>query len=63
MMTIELNLPIKLNQHNEERNPKMVNIYKSLGAQPSRQMVTYRYIFNENQHPFERHPEMDYSAK
>jgi len=26
-------------------------------------MVTYRYIFNENQHPFERHPEMDYSAK
>lgn len=44
-------------------NPKMVNIYKSLGAQPSRQMVTYRFIFNENQYPFERHPEMDYSAK
>ena len=29
---------------------KSVNIYKSLGAQPSRQMVTYRYIFNENQY-------------
>ena len=44
-------------------NPKMVNIYKSLGAQPSRQMVTYRHIFDLNQHPFERHPEMDYTAK
>ena len=44
-------------------NPKMVNIYKSLGAQPSRRMVTYRHIFDLNQHPFERHPEMDYTAK
>ncbi len=44
-------------------NPKMVNIYKSLGALPSRHMVTYRYIFDEDLHPFERHPEMDYSAK
>lgn len=40
-------------------NPKMVNIYKSLGGKQSRQMVTYRYIFNEK-YPFERHPEMDY---
>lgn len=44
-------------------NPKMVNIYKSLGALPSRRMVTFRHIFDQNQHPFERHPEMDYTAK
>ncbi len=40
-------------------NPKMVNIYKSLGGKQSRRMVTYRHIFND-QIPFERHPEMDY---
>lgn len=40
-------------------NPKMVNIYKSLGGTQSRRMVTFRYIFNEK-YPFERHPEMDY---
>lgn len=40
-------------------NPKMVNIYKSLGGTQSRRMVTFRYIFNETI-PFERHPEMDY---
>ena len=40
-------------------NPKMVNIYKSLGGTQSRRMVTFRYIFND-QYPFERHPEMDY---
>lgn len=40
-------------------NPKMVNIYKSLGGTQSRRMITFRYIFNENI-PFERHPEMDY---
>jgi GNAT superfamily N-acetyltransferase len=43
-------------------NPKMVNIYKSLGAQPSRRMVTYRYIFDKKKHPFERHPIMDYTS-
>jgi hypothetical protein len=43
-------------------NPKMVNIYKSLGAQPSRRMVTFRYIFDKQVHPFERHPIMDYST-
>ncbi len=43
-------------------NPKMVNIYKSLGAQPSRRMVTYRYIFDKKTHPFERHPVMDYTS-
>lgn len=42
-----------------EWNPKMINIYKSLGGIPSRRMVTYRYLFNRNQ-PFERHPEMEY---
>jgi hypothetical protein len=44
-------------------NPKMVNIYKSLDAQPSREMVTFRHIFNPSVHPFERHPPMDYSTK
>ena len=44
-------------------NPKMVNIYKSLDAQPSREMVTFRHIFNPSVHPFERHPPMDYTAK
>ncbi|MEN9701961.1 MAG: hypothetical protein RIR55_1303 [Bacteroidota bacterium] len=43
-------------------NPKMVNIYKSLGAQPSRQMVTFRHIFNTEAHPFERHPVMEYNT-
>ena len=43
-------------------NPKMVNIYKSLGAKPSRQMVTYRYIFDTQVHPFERHPVMEYNT-
>lgn len=41
-------------------NPKMINIYKSLGASQSRRMVTYRYIFDEAKHPFERHPVMEY---
>jgi hypothetical protein len=41
-------------------NPKMVNIYKSLGANPSRHMVTWRYIFDTEKHPFERHPLMEY---
>ena len=33
-------------------NPKMINIYKSLGAVQSRRMVTYRYIFDENKSRF-----------
>ncbi|MBA4196825.1 MAG: hypothetical protein C0459_04650 [Chitinophaga sp.] len=41
-------------------NPKMINIYKSLGAEQSRRMITYRYIFDESKNPFERHPEMEY---
>jgi hypothetical protein len=40
-------------------NPKMVNIYKSLGGKQSRRMVTYRFIFDDK-YLFERHPEMDY---
>jgi hypothetical protein len=40
-------------------NPKMLNIYKSLGAQPSRRMVTFRCLFDASK-PFERHPEMAY---
>ena len=40
-------------------NPKMINIYKTLGASQSRRMVTFRYLFDRNQ-AFERHPEMIY---
>ena len=40
-------------------NPKMINIYKSLGGKQSRRMVTYRFLFDEKV-IFERHPEMDY---
>ncbi|TAH08647.1 MAG: hypothetical protein EAZ13_02930 [Sphingobacteriia bacterium] len=40
-------------------NPKMVNIYKSLGGKQSRRLVTFRYIFNSAIN-FERHPPMEY---
>lgn len=40
-------------------NPKMVNIYKSLGGKQSRRMVTYRHIFDDK-YVFERHPLMEY---
>jgi GNAT superfamily N-acetyltransferase len=40
-------------------NPKMINIYKSLGAQQSRRLITFRYLFDRSK-PFERHPELDY---
>jgi hypothetical protein len=40
-------------------NPRMVNIYKSLGGTQNRLMITYRYIF-DNKHEFERHPVMEY---
>jgi hypothetical protein len=40
-------------------NPKMINIYRSLGAEQSRRLVTYRYLFDPTQ-PFERHPPMEY---
>ena len=43
-------------------NPKMLNIYKSLGGQQSRRLITYRYIFDTNKNPFERHPPLDYKA-
>lgn len=43
-----------------EWNPRMINIYKSLGGVQSRHMITYRYIFDENKNAFERHPEMEY---
>ena len=43
-----------------EWNPKMINVYKSLEASSSRRMVTFRYIFDPNKHPFERHPLMEY---
>ena len=43
-------------------NPKMVNIYKSIGASQSRRLITYRYVFDEAKHPFERHPVMEYKV-
>jgi hypothetical protein len=59
----------KINVYNEyemgwaaDWNPKMVNIYKSLDADPSRRMVTFRYIFDTQKHPFERHPVMEYKS-
>ena len=43
-------------------NPKMINIYKSLGASQSRRLITYRFVFDEGKHPFERHPVMEYKV-
>lgn len=43
-------------------NPKMLNIYKSLGGHQSRRLITYRYIFNTNKNPFERHPQLEYKV-
>ncbi len=42
-----------------EWNPRMISIYKSLNAEQTRRMVTYRYIF-DNKFPFERHPVIEY---
>jgi hypothetical protein len=39
-----------------EWNPKMLNVYRNLGSEQSRRMVTYRYIFDTDKHLFERHP-------
>ncbi|HMP99947.1 MAG TPA: hypothetical protein PKC24_09215 [Cyclobacteriaceae bacterium] len=36
-------------------NPKILNISRSLGAEQSRTLVTYRYIFDRSK-PFKRHP-------
>jgi len=36
-------------------NPKILNISKNLGSKKSRNLITYRYIFDRNI-PFERHP-------
>lgn len=36
-------------------NPKMINIAESLGTYRSRQLITYRYLFDRTK-PFERHP-------
>jgi GNAT superfamily N-acetyltransferase len=41
-------------------NPRMINIYKSLGGVQNRRMVTYRYIFDA-EIEFERHPVMEYN--
>ncbi len=42
-------------------NPRMLGIYKNLNGEVSRHLVTYRYIFDENKNPFERHPVMEYT--
>lgn len=36
-------------------NPRMLGIYKAIGGEQSRRMITYRYLFDEHM-PFERHP-------
>jgi len=36
-------------------NPKMLNISRNLGAEQSRNLITYRYVFDRNQ-SFVRHP-------
>jgi len=36
-------------------NPKMINIAKSLGAEVTRELATYRYLFDREKE-FERHP-------
>lgn len=36
-------------------NPKMVNVAKSLGAEVTRKLATYRFLFDREK-PFERHP-------
>lgn len=36
-------------------NPKMMNVAQSLGAKPTRNLVTYRYLFNRGK-AFKRHP-------
>ena len=36
-------------------NPRMVAIYKAVGATQSRRMITYRYNFDRSL-PFKRHP-------
>ena len=43
-----------------EWNPRMINIYKTLNGVQSRKLTTYRYIFDEDIHPFERHPILEY---
>jgi hypothetical protein len=44
-------------------NPRMYNVYKSLGGTQSRRMVTFRYIFDETKNTFERHPQMEYNIR
>ena len=41
-------------------NPRMLNIYKKVGASQTRRLITYRFIFDENKHPFELHPVLKY---
>ena len=36
-------------------NPRMMNVAESLGAVPSRQLTTYRYLFDRTA-PYKRHP-------
>lgn len=41
-------------------NPRMLNIYKKVGAKQIRRLITYRYIFDEKKHAFSIHPIMKY---
>jgi hypothetical protein len=42
-------------------NPKMISIYKSLGAKESRKLTTYRKMLNTDI-KFERHPVIEYAS-
>ena len=38
-------------------NPKMINVAQSLGAEVTRKLATYRYLFDREKE-FERHPQV-----
>ena len=40
-------------------NPKAVSLYQKIGKL-NRILITYRYIFNEKKHPFQKHPIIEY---
>ncbi|MVT11898.1 hypothetical protein GO493_26805 [Chitinophaga sp. ysch24] len=43
-------------------NPKMMNVAESLGTSRSRQLVTYRYLFDRTKE-FKRHPILEFNKK
>ena len=43
-------------------NPKMMNVAESLGTSRSRQLITYRYLFDRTKE-FKRHPILEFNKK